>query len=263
MPADVIDYELIGDDMQMVVITLDPGEAVLAEAGAMCYKTSGIDIDTRMDPHGQGGLFNSIFRAGKRMLTGESFFITVFTCTSNNREEVAFAAPYPGKIIPFDLKEFGGQITCQKDSYLCSAKGVDVDITFTKKLGTGFFGGEGFILQKLSGDGLAFIHAGGTIVPIDLQAGQTLQVDTGCLVAFTSEVDYDIKFVGGIKTAVFGGEGMFFAHMTGPGRVWLQSLPFSRLADRVIANAPRAGGKRRGEGSILGGIGGLLDGDNN
>lgn len=262
MPADVIDYELIGDDMQMVVITLDPGEAVLAEAGAMCYMSSGIEMDTRMDPHGSGGLFGSLFKAGKRMLTGESFFITVFTNTANQREEVAFAAPYPGKIIPFDLTEFGGKMLCQKDAYLCSARGVDVGVEFTKKLGTGFFGGEGFMLQRLTGDGLCFIHAGGTIVPIDLAAGQTLRVDTGCLVAFTPSVQYDIKFVGGIKTAFFGGEGLFFAHMTGPGRVWLQSLPFSRLADRVIASAPRAGGRHRGEGSILGSLGGLLDGDN-
>ena len=262
MPTDVIDYELIGDDMQMVVITLDPGEAVLAEAGAMCYMTSGVEMDTSMDPHGEGGFFGSLFKAGKRMLTGESFFITVFTNTSSRREEVAFAAPYPGKIVPFDLTEHGGKILCQKDAYLCSARGVDVDIAFTKRLGTGFFGGEGFILQRLTGDGLAFIHAGGTIVPLDLPAGQTLRVDTGCLVAFTAGVDYDIKFVGGIKTAMFGGEGLFFAHLSGPGRVWLQSLPFSRLADRVIASAPRVGGKRKGEGSVLGGLGGLLDGDN-
>jgi uncharacterized protein (TIGR00266 family) len=200
MPSDIIDYELLGDDMQMVVITLDPQEAVLAEAGAMCYMSSGIHMDTRMDPHGEGGFFGSLFKAGKRMLTGESFFITVFTCTSNQREEVAFAAPYPGKIVPFDLTEFGGKILCQKDAYLCSARGVDVDIEFTKKLGTGFFGGEGFILQRLTGDGLAFIHAGGTIIPIDLEAGQTLRVDTGCLVAFTPSVNYDIKYVGGIKT---------------------------------------------------------------
>ena len=262
MPADVIDYKLIGDDMQMVQITLDPGEAVLAEAGAMCYMTQGIDMDTRMDPHGEGGFFGSLFKAGKRVLTGESFFFTVFTCISNQRERVAFAAPYPGKIVPFDLGEHGGTILCQKDAFLCAARGVDVDIAFTKRLGTGFFGGEGFILQRLTGDGLAFIHAGGTIVPIDLKPGQKLRVDTGCLVAFTQQVDYDIKFVGGIKTALFGGEGLFFAHLTGPGRVWLQSLPFSRLADRVIASAPRAGGKRKGEGSILGGLGGLIDGDN-
>ncbi len=262
MPADVIDYELIGDDMQMVVITLDPGESVLAEAGAMCYMTAGIHMDTRMDAHGEGGFFGSLFKAGKRMLTGESFFITVFSCTSNQREEVAFAAPYPGKIVPFDLTEHNGEILCQKDAYLCSARGVDVDIAFTKRLGTGFFGGEGFMLQRLRGDGLTFIHAGGTILPIDLQAGQSLRVDTGCLVAFTRHVDYDIKYVGGIKTAFFGGEGLFFAHLTGPGRVWLQSLPFSRLADRVIASAPKMGGRRKGEGSILGGLGGLLDGDN-
>ncbi len=262
MPADIIDYELVGDDMQLVIITLDPGEGVLAEAGAMCYMTAGIDMDTRMDPHGQGGLLGSLFKAGKRVLAGESFFITVFKCVSNQREEVAFAAPYPGKIIPFNLSEYGGTLLCQKDSYLCSARGVDIDIAFTRRLGTGFFGGEGFILQRLTGDGLAFIHAGGTIVPIDLKAGQTLNVDTGCLVAFTSTVDYDIKFVGGFKTALFGGEGLFFARMSGPGRVWLQSLPFSRMADRIIASAPKAGGRRRGEGSILGGLGGLLNGDN-
>jgi uncharacterized protein (TIGR00266 family) len=262
MPADVLDYELIGDDMQMVVVTLDPGEAVLAEAGAMCYMSSGIEMDTRMDAHGDSGFFGSLFKAGKRLLTGESFFITVFSNHGAGREEVAFAAPYPGKIIPFNLTEFGGEILCQKDSYLCSARGVQVSIAFTKRLGAGFFGGEGFILQRLLGDGLAFIHAGGTILPIDLAAGQTLRVDTGCLVAFQPSVQYDIQYVGGIKTALFGGEGLFFAKMTGPGRVWVQTLPFSRLADRIIASAPKAGGRRRGEGSILGGLGGLLDGDN-
>jgi uncharacterized protein (TIGR00266 family) len=262
MQADVIDYELIGDDMQMVRITLDPGEAVLAEAGSMCYMTQGVEMDTRMDPHGQGGFFGSLFKAGRRMLTGESFFFTVFTCVSNRREHVAFASPYPGKIVPFNLREYGGNVLCQKDAFLCAARGVDVDIAFTKRLGTGFFGGEGFILQRLTGDGLAFIHAGGTILPIDLAPGERLRVDTGCLVAFAPSVDYDIQFVGGIKTALFGGEGLFFATMTGPGRVWLQTLPFSRLADRIIACAPRLGGKRKGEGSILGGLGGILDGDN-
>lgn len=262
MRADVIDYELIGDDMQMVKITLDPGEAVLAEAGSMCYMTQGIEMDTKMDPHGEGGFFGSLFKAGKRMLTGESFFFTTFTCVSSRREDVAFASPYPGKIIPFNLREQGGSVLCQKDAFLCAARGVDVDIAFTKRLGTGFFGGEGFILQRLTGDGLAFIHAGGTILPIDLAAGERLRVDTGCLVGFTPEVDYDIQFVGGIKTALFGGEGLFFATMTGPGKVWLQTLPFSRLADRVIACAPRTGGKRKGEGSILGGLGAMLDGDN-
>jgi uncharacterized protein (TIGR00266 family) len=262
MQADVIDYELIGDDMQMVRITLDPGEAVLAEAGSMCYMTQGVEMDTRMDPHGQGGFFGSLFKAGRRMLTGESFFFTVFTCVSNRREHVAFASPYPGKIVPFNLREHGGNVLCQKDAFLCAARGVDVDIAFTKRLGTGFFGGEGFILQRLTGDGLAFIHAGGTILPIDLAPGERLRVDTGCLVAFAPSVDYDIQFVGGIKTALFGGEGLFFATMTGPGRVWLQTLPFSRLADRIIACAPRLGGKRKGEGSILGGLGGILDGDN-
>ncbi|UCG32086.1 MAG: TIGR00266 family protein [Phycisphaerales bacterium] len=261
MQADVIDYELIGDDMQMVKITLDPGEAVLAEAGSMCYMTQGIDMDTRMDPHGEGGFLGSLFKAGKRMLTGESFFFTTFTCVSNRREDVAFASPYPGKIVPFNLREQGGSVLCQKDAFLCAARGVDVDIAFTKRLGTGFFGGEGFILQRLTGDGLAFIHAGGTILPIDLAPGERLRVDTGCLVGFTPEVDYDIQFVGGIKTALFGGEGLFFATMTGPGKVWLQTLPFSRLADRVIACAPRVGGRRKGEGSILGGLGAMLDGD--
>lgn len=260
--SDVIDYELIGDDMQMVRVTLDPGESVLAEAGSMCYMTQGIEMDTRMDAHGQGGFFGSLFKAGKRVLMGESFFITVFTCTSNQREDVAFAAPYPGKIIPVELRDFGGTILCQKDSFLCAARGVDMDIAFTKRLGTGFFGGEGFILQRLTGDGLAFIHAGGTIISKELKHGETLRVDTGCIVAFTAGVDYDIQFVGGIKTALFGGEGLFFAKLTGPGKVWLQSLPFSRLADRIIASAPKMGGRRKGEGSILGGLGGLLSGDN-
>ena len=263
MPTtDVIDYELIGDDMQMVRVTLDPGESVLAEAGSMCFMTEGIEMDTRMDPHGEGGFFGSLFKAGKRMLTGESFFFTVFTCVSNRREDLAFASPYPGKIVPFQLSEFGGTLLCQKDAFLCAARGVDVDIAFTKRLGTGFFGGEGFILQRLTGDGLTFIHAGGTIIPKELKHGETLRVDTGCLVAFTAGVDYDIQFVGGIKTALFGGEGLFFAKMTGPGTVWLQSLPFSRLADRIIACAPKMGGKRKGEGSILGGLGGMLGGDN-
>ncbi len=262
MRSDEIDYELIGDDMQMVVITLDPGESVLAEAGSMCYMTQGIEMDTRMDPHGQGGFFNSLFRAGKRMLTGESFFFTVFTSVSGQRESVGFSAPYPGKIMPLHLPELGGEVLCQKDSFICAARGVDVDIAFTKRLGTGFFGGEGFILQRLRGDGLAFLHAGGTIIPYDLEPGERLRVDTGCLVALTPSVDYDIQLVGGFKTALFGGEGLFLAKMTGPGRVWLQSLPFSRLADRIIASAPRAGGRRRGEGSILGGLGDLLDGDN-
>jgi uncharacterized protein (TIGR00266 family) len=248
MPADELDYELIGDDMQMVVVTLDPGEAVLAEAGGMCYMSGGIEMDTRLDPHGEGGLLGSLFKAGKRLLTGESFFITVFTNRGSGREEVAFAAPYPGKIIPFHLNELGGEILCQKDAYLCSARGVEVSIAFTRRLGSGFFGGEGFILQRLLGDGLAFIHAGGTILPIDLEPGQSLRVDTGCLVAFQPSVDYDIQFVGGIKTALFGGEGLFFARMTGPGRVWVQTLPFSRLADRIIASAPNLNGKRRNDG---------------
>ncbi len=261
--SDVIDYEIFGDDMQFVEVTLDPQEAVIAEAGAMMYMTREIDMQTMFgDGSGQeGGFLGKLVGAGKRVLTGESLFMTAFAATGAGREQVAFGAPYPGKIIPLHLDELGGQILCQKDAFLCAARGVTIGIAFNKRIGAGLFGGEGFILQRLEGDGIAFVHAGGTLKQFDLQPGESLRIDTGCIVAFTASVDYDIQFVGGIKTAFFGGEGLFFATLTGPGRVWLQSLPFSRLADRIYAAAPKAGGQRRGEGSILGGLGNLLDGD--
>lgn len=262
MRADEIDYKIIGDDMQAVIITLDPEEVVIAEAGAMMYKNASIDMATSMSTKGDDSFFGKLLGAGKRMITGESFFITQFANLGRARADVAFGGPYPGKIVPMDLAQLGGELLCQKDAFLCAARGTDVDIAFTKKLGVGFFGGEGFILQRLTGDGLAFVHAGGHIEKMTLGVGETLHVDTGCLVAFNPSVQYDIKFVGGIKNALFGGEGLFFAEMTGPGDVWLQTLPFSRMADRIIASAPKAGGSSKGEGSILGGIGRLLDGDN-
>ncbi len=262
MPADVIDYQLVGDDLQAVVVTLDPGEACIAEAGAMMYMQDGIRMATTLDTSGeQTGIFSKLLGAGKRVLAGESFFITMFANEAHDRRDVAFAAPFPGKIRAIDLAEWGGQILAQKDSFLCGARGVDIAIHLTRRIGAGFFGGEGFILQRLSGDGLVFLHACGTLVERELAAGETLRVDTGCIVAFSPSVDFDIQLVPGVKTALFGGEGLFFGHLTGPGRVILQTLPFSRLADRIIASAPKAGGKRRGEGSVLGALGGLLDGD--
>jgi len=262
--ADEIDYEVFGDDMQFVEITLDPSETVIAEAGAMMYMTSDIEMETIFGDASQpeAGFLGKLVSAGKRVLTGESLFMTAFTATGSRRDRVAFGAPYPGKIVPLHLDQLGGEMLCQKDAFLCAARGVSVGIAFNKRLGAGLFGGEGFILQRLEGDGIAFVHAGGTLKQFDLGPGETLRIDTGCIVAFSASVDYDIKFVGGIKTTLFGGEGLFFATLTGPGHVWLQSLPFSRLADRIYAAAPKAGGKRRGEGSILGGLGGLLDGDN-
>lgn len=261
--ADEIDYELVGDDMQFVEIEVDPGEMVIAEAGAMMYMTEGIAMETRFgDPSREGqGLLGKVWTAGKRVLTGESLFMTTFTGRGPGKQRIAFAAPYPGKIVPMDLTQLGGELICQKNSFLCAARGVSVGIAFTKRFGAGLFGGEGFILQKLTGDGLAFVHAGGTLCQRRLEEGQHLRVDTGCIVAFQSSVQYDIKFVGGFKNTLFGGEGLFFAVLTGPGEVWLQSLPFSRLANRVIA-ASSLGRKRKDEGSILGGIGGLLNGDN-
>ncbi|MFN3386951.1 MAG: TIGR00266 family protein [Candidatus Thermochlorobacter sp.] len=254
MPADIIDYKIFGDDMQAVEIELDPGEAVRAEVGAMLYMEDGIQMQTSMGP--EGGSFGSKLFAGlKRIVTGESFFITSYVNTGQSKQHVAFAAPYPGKIVPLDLKALGGEFLCQKDGFLCAAKGVDIDVAFTKKIGTGLFGGEGFILQRLKGDGLAFIHAGGTIIQRSLAAGESLRVDTGCLVAFAPTVDYDIQFVGGFKNALFGGEGLFFAKLTGPGLVYLQSLPFSRLADRIM----RASYGGREEGGL--GIGSLLGSD--
>ena len=259
-----IDYEILGNDMQIVEVELDPNETVIAEAGAMNYMASGIEFETKMGDGSEPnqGFFSKVFAAGKRMFTGESAFMTHFTNHGVGKQRVAFAAPFPGSIIPINLAEVGEQILCQKDSFLCAALGTKVDIAFNQKLGSGFFGGEGFILQKLEGDGMAFVHAGGTIIHKRLN-NETLKVDTGCLVAFTGGVDYDIQMVSGLKSMVFGGEGMFLTTLSGSGSVWLQSLPFSRLADRVIASAPSIGGRSQGEGSVLGGLGGFLDGDNN
>lgn len=249
MPADVIDYEIVGDDLQAVIITLDPGEACIAEAGAMMFMEDGIEMATKMNMGDSGGIFGALFKAGKRMIAGESFFITMFANNAGQRRNVGFASPYPGHVIPVQLAEHGGHILAQKDAFLCAARGVDVDIAFNKRLGSGLFGGEGFILQRLTGDGLAMLHAGGSILRKNLGPGETLRVDTGCLVAMERSVDYDIKFVGGVKTALFGGEGLFFAHLRGPGTVWLQTLPFSRLADRIIGLIPR-GGQGSGSGII-------------
>lgn len=260
--TDEIDYQIIGDDLQAVIVTLDPGEAVFAEAGAMMFMREGITMATTLDPNARSGsFFDKLIGAGKRVLAGDSFFVTLFGNEGARRADVGFAAPYPGKILPLNLREWGGTVMAQKDSFLCAARGIDITVAFTRRFGAGFFGGEGFILQKLVGDGLAFLHASGTLHAIDLAPGEVLRVDTGCLVAFQPSVQYDIQRVPGIKTALFGGEGLFFVQMTGPGRVILQTLPFSRLADRIIAASPRAGGRGREEGSILGGVGRLLDGD--
>lgn len=261
MNAHEIDYKVHGAEMQYVEIELDPGESVIAEAGGLMMMDQNIQMETIFgDGSDQGkGLMGKLFGAGKRLLTGESLFMTIFTNRGRGKERVSFASPYPGRIVPMDLSVMGGKIICQKDSFLCAAKGVSVGIDFQRKLGAGFFGGEGFIMQKIEGDGLAFVHAGGTICERVLQPGEMIRVDTGCLVAMTQDVDYDIEFVKGIKTAIFGGEGLFFATLRGPGRVWIQSLPFSRLADRVLSAAGPGG--RKEEGSILGGLGNLLDGD--
>lgn len=261
--AHEIEYKLHGDDMQFVEIEFDPGESVIAEAGGLMYMEPGIEMETIFgdgSDQENGGLVGKLFGAGKRLVTGESLFMTLFTNTSNQKSHACYAAPYPGKIIPVNLSECDGKIICQKDAFLCAAKGVSIGIEFNKKLGRGFFGGEGFIMQKLEGDGLAFLHAGGTIIEKELNHGETLRVDTGCLVGMTSNVNYDIQFVGGIKSAVFGGEGLFFATVSGPGKVWLQSLPFSRLADKIFTSAPKAGGTQKGEGSILGSFGNMFDG---
>jgi uncharacterized protein (TIGR00266 family) len=262
--AHEIDYELFGQEMQYVEITLDPGEACVAEAGAFLYMEPGIQLQTIFgDGSGQegGGIMGKLLTAGKRVLTGESLFMTVFSNTGGSRQKVAFASPYPGRIIALDLKQHGGRILCEKDAFLCAAKGISVGIAFQRKLGAGLFGGEGFLLQKLEGDGLAFVHSGGTVFEKLLAAGETLRVDTGCLVAFESTVNYDIQMVSGIKTMFFGGEGLFYAALTGPGRIWLQSLPFSRLAKRVLAAIPRGMKGRKGEGSILGDLGEMVMGD--
>jgi uncharacterized protein (TIGR00266 family) len=262
--AHEIDYRIYGEEMQYVEIELDPNEAVVAESGSFMMMDDGIKMDTIFGDGSKKdkGFLGKILGAGKRILTGESLFMTAFYNDLTGKRNVSFASPYPGKIIPIDLNEFGGKFICQKDAFLCAAKGVSVGIEFSKKLGRGLFGGEGFIMQKLEGDGMAFVHAGGTMAEKTLQAGETLRVDTGCLVGFTQGVDYDIEFVGGIKNSIFGGEGLFFARLQGPGKVYIQSLPFSRLAGRVLASAPRSGGSSKGEGSILGGLGDLLDGDN-
>jgi uncharacterized protein (TIGR00266 family) len=263
--AHEIDFKIEGNEMQFVEVELDPGESAVAEAGSMMYMTQSIEMETVFGDGSQQqrvGVMGALLGAGKRLLTGESLFMTVFTNTGQGKQQVAFAAPYPGKILAMDLKQLGGELICQKDSFLCAARGVSVGIAFQRKIGVGLFGGEGFIMQRLQGDGLTFVHAGGTLHAVELAPGQTLRVDTGCLVALQPSVSYDIQFVGKIKTALFGGEGLFFAQLTGPGRVWLQSLPLSRMADRIYKAAPAAGGSRVGEGSILGGLGGLLDGDN-
>ncbi len=259
-----IDYQIIGEDMQFVKVELDPGEAAIAEAGMMMYIEDGIQMDTVFgDGSAQNkGFMGALMGAGKRLLTGESLFTTVFHNESQAKRKVAFAAPYPGRIMPVHLAEIGGELICQKDSFLCAAKGVALGIAFNKRFGAGLFGGEGFIMQRLTGDGWAFVHAGGMLEERVLAPGETLRVDTGCLVALVPTVTYDIQFVGGLKTALFGGEGLFFATLRGPGKVWLQSLPFSRLASRIYAAAPQTGRGGREEGSILGGLGNLLDGDN-
>jgi len=257
-----IDFTIHGNEMQFVEVELDPGEAAIAEAGSMMYMSDGVQLETifgdgsRSQP---AGVLDALLGAGKRILTGESLFMTVFTNQAAGKERVAFAAPYAGKIIPMDLRAIGGQLICQKDSFLCAARGVSVGIAFQRKIGVGIFGGEGFVMQKLEGDGLCFVHAGGSIHSLELGPGQTLRVDTGCLVALQPSVAYDIQFVGKVKTALFGGEGLFFATLRGPGKVWLQSLPLSRLADRIYKAAPQTG-RRSEEGSILGGLGDLIDG---
>ncbi len=259
-----VDYKIHGDDMQFVEIELDPQEAVVAEAGGMMFMDEGIGMETIF---GDGsskntGFMGALLGAGKRLLTGESLFMTVFLNQGSGKKRVAFGAPYPGKIQPVNLRELGGELIAQKDSFLCAAKGVSISIAFQKRLGAGLFGGEGFIMQRLQGDGMAFVHAGGTLYERVLGPGETLRVDTGCIVAFQPTVDYDIQYVGSVKTAFFGGEGLFFATLRGPGKIWLQSLPFSRLAGRIVAAAPQTGRGGREEGSVLGGLGRLMDGDN-
>jgi uncharacterized protein (TIGR00266 family) len=259
-----IEYKIHGDDMQFVEIELDPQEAVVAEAGGMMFMDDGIAMETVFGDGAQrsGGIMGSLLGAGKRLLTGESLFMTVFQNQAAGKKRLAFGAPYPGKIIPVNLRHLGGEFIAQKDSFLCAAKGVSIGIAFQKRLGAGLFGGEGFIMQRLTGDGWVFVHAGGTLYERTLGPGELLRVDTGCIVGFQPSIDYDIQYVGGIKTALFGGEGLFFATLRGPGRVWLQSLPLSRLAGRIVAAAPQTGRGGRGEGSVIGGLGRMLDGDN-
>jgi uncharacterized protein (TIGR00266 family) len=260
-----IDYKIFGDDMQFVEIELDPNEATVAEAGGMMYMDDGIEMETIFGDGSQpkgGGFLGALVGAGKRLLTGESLFMTVFLNRSGGKKRVAFGAPYPGKIVAIHLAEIGGELIAQKDSFLAAAKGVSLGIAFQRRLGVGLFGGEGFIMQRLQGDGWAFVHAGGTLYERTLTAGELIRVDTGCIVAFQPSINYEIQYVGKIKSALFGGEGLFFATLRGPGRVWLQSLPLSRLANRIIAAVPSATRGGREEGSILGGLGSLIDGDN-
>lgn len=260
-----VDYKIYGEDMQYVEVELDPGEATISEAGAMMYMTQGIEMQTLFGDgrNPSGGFMDKLLGAGKRVLTGESLFMTEFSNQGQGKQHVAFAAPYPGTIMPVNLSKSGGKLICQKDAFLCAAMGVSVGIAFQRKIGVGLFGGEGFIMQSLEGDGFAFLHAGGVVIEKQLRAGETLRVDTGCIVALQPSIDYDIQKVGGIKSMIFGGEGFFFAKLTGPGTIWLQSLPFSRMAGRIWASAPQTGGGGKGEGSILGqlgGIGGMFDG---
>ncbi len=255
-----IDYRIFGEEMQYVEVELDPNETAVAEPGAFMMMDDGIQMETLFGDGSQqqGGFMNKLFNAGKRMLVGENLFMTAFTNVGQNKKRISFASPYPGKIIPLDLLQLGGRVICQKDAFLCAAKGVSIGIEFQRKLGTGLFGGEGFIMEKLEGDGLAFLHAGGHVQERVLQPGELLKIDTGCIVGFTAGVDYDIQFVGGIKNTLFGGEGLFFATLRGPGKVWIQSLPISRLAGRILAYGTY---QRKEEGSILGGLGNMLDGD--
>lgn len=263
MSAHEIDYRILGEEMQCVEIELDPQETVIAEAGAFMMMDDGIRMATVFGDgsNSEGGFFGKLLSAGKRVLTGESLFMTTYTNEVQGKKRVSFASPYPGKIVALDLSTLNGKVICQKDAFLCAAKGVAIGIEFQRKLGTGFFGGEGFIMQKLEGDGLAFVHASGMIVERTLAPGERLKVDTGCLVAFTSGVNYDIEMVPGVKNVLFGGEGLFYATLSGQGKVWIQSLPFSRLANRIYQHAPSAGGNRKEEGGVLGGLGSLLGGD--
>ncbi len=262
MKCHEVDYKIIGDDMQLVEVELDPDETVIAEAGAMNYMEEGIEFKAKLGDgsDADSGLLGKLFRAGKRVLAQESLFLTHFTNRDSKKRRVAFSAPYPGKIIPVDMTKLNGDLLCQKDAFLCAAYGTRIDIAFTKRFGTGLFGGEGFILERISGDGMVFIHAGGTVIKKELNYN-VLKIDTGCIVAFEETIDYSIELVGGLKSMLFGGEGLFLATLRGKGTVYLQSLPFSRLADRIISSAPNIGGSQKGEGSILGGLGRFLDGD--
>ncbi len=263
MKSHDLDYTIHGDDMQVVSIELDPQETVIAEAGAMNWMNDGIDFTTRAGDGSKPdrGIFDKIMDVGKRVITGESLFMTHFTNKSSRKREVSFAAPYPGKIIPLEMNEIGGEILCQKDAFLCAAHGTEISIAFNKKLGSGFFGGEGFILQKLRGDGRAFLHAGGTVIKKELN-NEVIRIDTGCIVAFTPQLEYNIERAGNLRSMIFGGEGLFLATLRGTGTIYLQSLPFSRLADRILMHAPKDGGRSKGEGSVLGQFGRMMDGDN-